>query len=344
MTLVREAFLLGGGGQVGRAVARRLLEDGWGVRVGTRSGQPVPGATAVVVDLTIPGDLGRALGAGADLLLDCVCYDGEQARQLLDVGDRVASLVVLSSGSVYADEQGRSFDEATTPEEFPRFPVPIVEEQTTVLPGPTYSTRKVAMERRLLDQDAVPVTVLRPGAIHGPHSVHAREWFFVKRALDHRPVVVLAYYGESQFHPTGVANLAQAVLASADTPGQGVFNIVDPDCPTVLQIGRAVGALLDHQPVEVLLPGPAVASVGDSPWGIPLPFVASTARAQALLRYTPVKTYDEQLADDVAWLVQATAARDWREVLHELANDYAIDFFDYAAEQRYVSTVTGTVP
>lgn len=33
------------------------------------------------------------------------------------------------------------------------------------------------MERRLLDQDEAAVTVLRPGAVHGPHSRHAREWF-----------------------------------------------------------------------------------------------------------------------------------------------------------------------
>ncbi len=34
-----------------------------------------------------------------------------------------------------------------------------------------------------------------------------------------------------------------------------IFNLVDPDRPTVAQIGRAVGALLGHEPVEVLLPG-----------------------------------------------------------------------------------------
>lgn len=225
-----KAFLLGGGGQVGRATARRLLEEGWEVTVATRSGHSVvEGAVGVLVDRDRPGALAAALGSGADLLLDCVCYDEDQAEQLLQVGDRVGGLVVLSSLSVYADEQGRSLDEASTPEQFPDFPVPVTEEQRTVSPGPaTYSTRKVAMERRLLRQDRVPVTVLRPGAIHGPHTVHAREWYFVKRALDARPVVVLAYRRESRFHPTGVANLAHAVLAAARRPGQGVFNLVDP--------------------------------------------------------------------------------------------------------------------
>lgn len=331
------AFLLGGGGQVGRAVARRLAREGWEVRVGTRSGRPVEGAQGVAVDRTRAGALTDALDGRVDLLLDCVCYDEEHAEQLLAVGKRVGSVVVLSSMSVYADEQGRSLDEAGTDEEYPRFPVPVTEEQPTLPPGPqNYSTRKVAMEQRLLQQDRVPVSVLRPGAIHGPHSLHAREWFFVKRALDRRPVMVLAYGGHSRFHGTGVENLAQAVLACARTPGQGAFNLVDPDCPTVRDIGRAVGELLDHQPIEVLLPGPPVGTVGNSPWGAPRPFVASTARAEEVLAYAPARTYEQQLAEDVTWLVEATAGKDWRDVLPDLADNYSIDFFDYPAEEAYL--------
>lgn len=339
-----KALLLGGGGQVGRAAARRLLEEGWEVTIGTRSGRPREGAAGVAVDRCEPSALATALGGGVDLLLDCVCYDEDQAEQLLQVGDRVGGLVVLSSLSVYADEQGHSLDEARTPEAFPVFPVPVTEEQPTVAPGPaTYSTRKVALERRLLDQNRVPVTVLRPGAIHGPHSAHAREWFFVKRALDSRPAVVLAYRGESRFHPTGVTNLAEAVLAAARRPGQGVFNLVDPDCPTVAEIGRAVAALLGYEPVEVLLPGRPVKTVGESPWATSRPFVASTNRAETLLGYAAVRTYAEQLADDVAWLVRATEGRDWREVLPDLAENYSTDFFDYTAEDAYVRTLVDHV-
>lgn len=331
------AFVLGGGGQVGRAVARRFLDDGWDVTVGTRTGHAVDEAAGVAVDRVEPGALEAVLGDGVDLLVDCICYHQDEADQLLRVGDRVGALVVLSSVSVYADEQGRSLDEADTPEAYPRFPVPICEDVATVPPGPdTYSTQKVAMERRLLGQDRVPVTVLRPGAIHGPHSVHAREWYFLKRAVDRRPIVVLAHRGESRFHPTGVANLAEAVLAAARHPGRGVFNIVDPDCPTVREIGQAVAAFAQHQPVEVLLPGPPVGPVGSSPWATPHPVVASTTRAQELLGYAPVKTYTEQLADDLAWLLEATAVDEWRKVLPDLANNYRVDFFDYAAEDAYL--------
>lgn len=42
------------------------------------------------------------------------------------------------------------------------------------------------------------------------------------------PVVILAYGGTSRFHPSGDANLAEAVLASLSQREQAVFNLVDP--------------------------------------------------------------------------------------------------------------------
>lgn len=136
------AFVLGGTGQVGHAVTRRLLQEGWEVTVASRSGRRVEDAAGVAVDRTEPDALAAALGDGVDLLLDCVCYDQEHAEQLLGVRDQVGRFVVLSSLSVYADDQGQSLDEARTPEEFPDFPVPVTEQQPTVPPGPaTYSTR-----------------------------------------------------------------------------------------------------------------------------------------------------------------------------------------------------------
>src|SRR5437773_10680 len=43
---------------------------------------------------------------------------------MLSLRDLARSLIVLSSGSVYTDADGRTFDEADTHEEFPRYPVP----------------------------------------------------------------------------------------------------------------------------------------------------------------------------------------------------------------------------
>ena len=93
-------------------------------------------------------------------------------------------MIAISSASVYADDAGRTLDEAAETG-FPQLPVPTLEPQRTVEPGPqTYSTRKAAMECALLEDDRLRATIMRPCAIYGPGAALAREWFFVKRALD----------------------------------------------------------------------------------------------------------------------------------------------------------------
>ena len=63
------------------------------------------------------------------------------------------------------------------------------------------------------------MTVLRPGAIHGVGSRHPREWWFVKRILDGRRAVPLAWDGQSRFHASATSNIAElirVVLAAPD--------------------------------------------------------------------------------------------------------------------------------
>lgn len=342
--MTTHAFLLGGAGQVGQGAARRLTREGWRVTVASLSGRPEAaltalGVTQVQVDRTEPAALADAVPDDTDLLVDCVCFTPADARQLVALGERVGAMVVLSTLSVYVDAAGRSLDEADSDAAFPHYPVPVTEDQPTLAPGEaTYSTKKAAVEQILLDEAVVPVTVLRPGAIHGPGTRHAREWYFVKRALDKRPFVALAYRGESRFQPTSTANLAEAVWRAAQRPGRRALNLADPDAPTVIEIGRAVAALLDHEWAELLLPGAPVGTVGGTPWSIPRPFVASSGRAAAEIGYEPVHTYAEALTSQVPWLVAATAGRDWREVLPDLVDNYASDFFDYAAEDSFLRT------
>ncbi len=82
----------------------------------------------------------------------------------------------------------------------------------------------------------MPVTVLRPGATYGPGDVHPREFFFIKRALDHRRVQLLNWNGQSRFHLSNTRNIAKLVR-------------------------------LDHHPKEFLIPGPS--TMGNTPWAIP---------------------------------------------------------------------------
>jgi nucleoside-diphosphate-sugar epimerase len=166
-------------------------------------------------------------------MIDMVAFHADHARQLIEVQHNVGTFVVVSSSSVYRDALGKTLDEAAQ-NGFPNLPVPIPETQPTVDPGPaTYSTRKIALERTLHDDAATPVTVLRPGPIHGPGSRFPREWWFVKRILDGRKVIPLAYCGTSRFHTTSVANIAALTRVVIEAPANRVLNIADPSASSV---------------------------------------------------------------------------------------------------------------
>jgi nucleoside-diphosphate-sugar epimerase len=344
--LAGTAFVLGGTGQIGRAVARRLAETGWRVTVGARHRRRLSreleerGVRFSEVDRRDDGQLRSALGQGVDALVDVIAYERRDAQQLNSFAGRIGSIVAISSASVYRDEQGRSFDEAAGPEDLPQFPVPIPETQPTVVPGDeTYSLRKVGMEQELL-AGPLAATVLRPGAIHGPGASLAREWHFVKRVLDGRRLIVLADRGESLFHTTSVANLAELVRLACEQPGTRVLNCGDPDPPTALGISRAITATLGHEWAELLLPEPAPwGAPGDHPWQSARPVVLDMARARSALGYEPVISYGEAVRETCAWLVETTRDRPWQEALPGCAEHMASSF-DYAAEDELIARLT----
>lgn len=330
-----QAFILGGTGQIGLAIAARLLTEGWQVTLGSRGNQVVPphvaemGAEFRRVDRSDLVGLAAAVETGFDLLVDTVAFDDTHANQLLAVQQNVGQIIAISSASVYCDEQGRTLDEARQ-NGFPELPHRMTEEQSTVDPGPsTYSTRKIAMERTLLDGATRPVAVLRPCAIHGPFSAHPREWWFVKRLLDGRGKIPLAYSGQSQFQTSATANIAALVSSLAACKADGIFNIGDPDSPSILEIGEAIIAACAINavlvPVDTKTYPP---SIGATPWSVPKRFTVDDAKAR-LIGYHPVGPYADTLADTCRWLLFQDR-EDWRGHFPQLAM-YPYNLFDYEA-------------
>ncbi|MEV4945732.1 NAD-dependent epimerase/dehydratase family protein [Streptomyces sp. NPDC053755] len=338
------ALVVGATGQVGRAAVRALVADGWVVTAASRGGgrdERWPGEVrSVAFDRGEEGALAAALGDGVDVLVDIVAYDGGHGRQLTGLADRIGSAVVISSGAVYEDGQGRGFDTQHEPGGFPVYPLPIPETCGTVVPGDSsYSTRKVALERELLAAGAaLPTTLLRAGAIHGPYCPGPRELWFVKRALDRRPVRILSYGGSSRFHPVHVDNLAELVRLAAANPGSRVLNAADPQAPTVAEIGASIDAVMGVGSETVRFDGPPEGTVGLTPWtGGPQPIVYDMTAAERELGYRPVVSYARSLPATVEWLTSRLALRDWREAFPGLVK-YRVDWFDYAAEDAWLAS------
>ena len=180
---------------------------------------------------------------------------------------------MISTKAVYADGSGRHANSAVKP----CFDGPVRETQQTVPPGDEgYGQRKVAAEHALLDS-GLPVTVIRPGLIHGEGARIPPEWVFVKRVLDRRPRIFLAGRGAGVNQPTAAA-LIEVVAAK---PGGRILNGADPDAPSALEISRTIARLLGHEWEEVLLDEPA-GPVGRHPWQAPHPVVLDTSAAVSL--------------------------------------------------------------
>ena len=268
--------------------------------------------------------------------------------------------MLISSKAVYADAAGHHSNSPVRPD----FGGPVREDQPTVPPGSGdhrtaegYPAAKVAAEQVLLDS-GVPVTVLRPSKIHGPGSRQPREWMFVKRVLDRRPVLFLARRGAGVDHPTAAANIAALIELAAHRPGRRILNAADPDAPSALDMSRTIAAHLGHTWEEILLGRedredggnggnggnggvpPGHATLGRHPWDAPHPIVLDMTAAAAL-GYTPAGDYATTVAAEVDWLTAAARGGDDADLIPGPADDYFAPLLDYPAEDRWLAARAG---
>jgi nucleoside-diphosphate-sugar epimerase len=337
---VPRALILGGTGAIGRATAARLLAAGWEVDLTGRDPAHMPAS------LTAGGARFRTAPPEGfnDLLVDCACFTAEDAERLLPLARHAGSTVMISSKAVYVDAEGRH----SNTDEPPRFDGPVAEIQPTMAPSrgdhttrEGYGANKVAAEQVLLDS-GLPVTVLRPSKVHGAGARLAREWVFVRRALDRRAVVLLAHRGGGGDHPSAAVNIAALIVVGAARPGARILNSADPDAPNGLEISRAIARHLGHEREEILLDDDAPEGLGRHPWDRRPPVVLDTSAALAL-GYAPAGGYATTVANVVDWLVEATRGGEDAALLPTPDDPYFAPLLDYAAEDAYLRT-HGTPP
>lgn len=318
-----------GAGQIGFASAHEFRDDGWDVSVLARS---KPDWTVEGVEF-VPHILGETPSPGADVVLDTIAFDEEDAARY-DAG-RVGRYIAVSSAAVYRDMEGRTFDTAGITG-FPDFGYPIQEDASTIAGGPqSYSTKKIRMERKARAVFGDRSTVLRPAAIHGPWSRHAREWWFVKRLKDRRSTIPLAFDGASVFHTTSAQTLARLAVFLAQEELGGLYNVADLNAPSVKQIGQTIAAQYGKRVRFYGIEGPPKGTLGRTPWSLPVPFELDMSKAYAA-GFEPLlglATYEETVGELIQWLRTLTDDT-WRAALTQIAA-YPYDQFDYETEDRF---------
>lgn len=304
--------MLGVNGLTGRAIAAELAVAGWEVLGTGRDEARFPkalgqaGVAFVRSDRNEPVELRAVLSQGADVVVDCVCYTAEQARLLLSFAGGVGSIVALSSKAVYIDSRGRH----SNSDEPPDFGGPVAESCAVIEPDFSgeyqsrdgYGANKVAMER-VLQEAAVPASILRPSRIHGSGATRPREWYAVSRLLNGQRRFPLIHAGLTGNHPTAAVNLARLVRACAERPGARVLNAADPGEPTAADIVTAIGRAFGAE-VEVV----DDKSQGWNPWDTWPSFFLDT-RAARSIGYEPVGSYEETVRATVDELVRLDPER-----------------------------------
>lgn len=321
-----------------------MLAAGWDVTAVGRDRSRVPddvtaaGGRFAAADRADARRLAAALGGGADLLVDCLCYTAAQARDLLPLLGDVGAAVMISSRAVYVDAAGNHVNTADAPD----FGGPIRESQPTMAPredidhrsGEGYGANKVAAEQVLLDS-GYPVTVVRPSKVHGEGSTKPDTWVFVKRVLDRRDVLLLARGGRGVDHPSAAANIAALIETVADNPGRRVLNSADPDAPSALDISRVVARHLGHRWEEVLLDHRAPAGLGLHPWDRE-PAIRLDMSAAAALGYQPAGDYATTVTAELDWLVSVAD-----RLPPGFLDEYFAPMLNYTAEDDYFRATNG---
>ncbi|MFL5846106.1 MAG: hypothetical protein ACJ762_15565 [Solirubrobacteraceae bacterium] len=247
-------------------------------------------APEVVID-TLPGG---ATDWKAEQLAGCATRAG--ARQV----------VAVSSMDVYQYllDAGIGHENPGTP--VPRAPLPVREDDPLrAVPYPGAQDVEgggvhdnVAMEGALAGAFAGRVTVLRPGAIYGPHP-DARERVLVEHIRAGERTLELPGGGHQIFHRVAVDRLGRAIAAALDRAPDGFWacNVGDPTDWTYGGLAGEVARLLCAE-LEFVTVG---LDDADHPWKAVHPVLCDTRRLQDVLGVTEPDPR-EALAECVRWL------------------------------------------
>lgn len=306
-------MVTGGAGFLGRALVQRLASEGWDVTaVDVRPGPRVRSG-----DVTRAGAW-TALLEGADLVIHAAALLGDVGDErshwdvnvggtrtvmqaCLDAG--VSRVLHLSSAVVLGSD----------------FPDGATEQHPIRMTGNPYTDSKVAAEHQALTFAAkgLPLTVLRPVHVYGPHSA---QWTVRVVTLIRKGMFVLIDGGQGIMSPTFVDDLVDGALCAARHPqGVGeVFHITGGQGVTAADFFGRYAAMMDRTlpslPKAAAMSLTAGAEKVMRPLGLAPPFSSrgleyvsqpgtySIAKAADLLGWSPSVSLEQGMAATETWL------------------------------------------
>ncbi|MBS1894552.1 MAG: hypothetical protein JST59_24890 [Actinobacteria bacterium] len=301
--------VIGGTRFVGPAAVDRLVSAGHEVAVAHSGAHEHPGLDAVE---HLHGDRDALLSPAGpvdswrpDAIVDTF-PGGASARkgeQLAGCAARTgAHVVAISSVDVYQHGVDSGMGDGSGSLAMTVDPIPLREDarrRVDSYPGASPGHDNVAMEDALA-RAACPATLLRPGAIYGPHPT-PREWTLVRKVALGERDLPLPDGGVQLFHRVAIDRVSRAIAAAAARPTDGPWacNVVDPYDRDYSGLARRIGEILgwDWKPRRVPF------SEDVHPWQTSHPILASDRRLREDLGVAPDQPDpDDALRETVEWL------------------------------------------
>ncbi len=156
----------------------------------------------------------------------------------------------------------------------------------------------------------------------------------IKRALDGRQYIPIAYDGRSIFHTSSATSVAALTTLCMQKPTQRILNVADPTPLSIVQIAHALQKTIGREITLRPFAGKPTGHVGSSPWSVPLPYTLNCSAAKAL-GWDGGAEYSEAVRDMAQWLVSFKDDPNWQRTFTSFAN-YPDHPFDYSAEDQWL--------
>ena len=309
---------IGGTGFIGQFVIPRLQQAGHGVTVFHRGGTRAPaGAREIIGDRRELSQHRPAFaGEKFDLVIDFVLCSERSGRQFVDTFRGIAGrAVVLSSMDVY-----RAMGVLRKTEPGPLQELPLTEDSDlrtrshyspeemkgmhAILPWIDEDYEKIAVERTLLSNQDLPVTILRLPMIYGPGDYIHRFYYILKRMDDRRPAIIFADDFAAWRSPRGyVENVADAVVLAAtlDSAIGRTYNACEEESFSELEWAKKIAAATGWKGDFLVVPREKAPPHLQYPGNTAQHLVASAQRIRQELGYKERIPREEGIRRTIPW-------------------------------------------
>lgn len=252
-------LVTGATGFTGRALTRRLIDEGHTVRAIVRESSDVHDLSTLPItwfkgDVYDPILIREAVRGVHYIIHMATLYRDARA----DAGDHakvhVDSTRYLAAAAA-TESDFRRFVHISTVGVHGHIQDPPADEEAPFNPGDDYQRTKLEAERWLrcyAPKHGLPYTVLRPAAIYGPEDRRLLKLF--RMAL--RPYFPLLGHGKCLYHLIHVDDLVDLILRAAVYPqAQGqVYICGNPEAISLEHLGRTIAGALGHELRFIRLP------------------------------------------------------------------------------------------